>query len=140
MRNARRFGLFAAVMAVMVFWGGTQAGAAEPPHNVHWLYTLSGSGAVFFDADLAGYPSYEKITVCDNTTDQRGIVAYLEGTDPNGDEPTDPAGYVFKDPSNDGQCHSWATNYFADGYRVFVEVCEYHGDIWERCAYAHGVA
>lgn len=60
------------------------AGVTAAPKNVGWLYTQSATGAVFFDADLAGYSSYEKITVCDNKSDGRGIRASLVGTHPNG--------------------------------------------------------
>ncbi|MGK5674471.1 hypothetical protein ACSNOB_16715 [Micromonospora sp. URMC 106] len=140
MRFARRLSLLAAVMAAVLVGAGAPANAAEPPANIHWLYTTTGSGAVFFDADLEGYPSYEKITVCDNRTDDRGIYALLEGVDPHGDGPTDYVYYEFSDPSNDGQCRSWATNYFADGYKVRAEVCEYHGEILEYCRWGSGVA
>lgn len=140
MQFVRRLSVFMAVMAAVVLGLSTQANAADPPKNVGWLYTLTNSGAVFFDADLAGSPSYEKITVCDNVADGRGIVGFIEGTDPNGDSPTDNVRYEFKDPSSDGNCRSWATNYFADGYRVFVQVCEYHGDRWEMCRTGRGVA
>jgi hypothetical protein len=140
MRFVRRLGLLAAVMAVVLLGAGTPA-SAEPPANVHWLYTSTGSGAVFFDADFEGYPSYEKITVCDNVTDGRGIVAYIEGVRVNPSSPTDHVGFEFKDPSNDGQCRSWAANYFADGYGVYVQVCEYWGDRIEHCEYTtRGVA
>jgi hypothetical protein len=135
MKWVRRLSVLAGVTAAAVFGAGAQAQAA-PPKNVGWLYTQSASGAVFFDADLAGYSSYEKITVCDNKSDGRGIRASLAGTHPNG-------GYHFvtlSDPSNDGNCVSAQANYFADGYEVSVMVFEYWGSNTAARAEAYGVA
>ena len=132
---------FARLGGSVIALGSSEAklkAAAADPENVGWLYTETHSGAVFFDADLAGYPSDEKITVCDNLTDGRGIEAYLEGNDPF--EPEAVVGYYFQDPSHGGQCRSWATNYFADGKSVFVKVCEYWGDNRANCHWASGVA
>ncbi|WP_461006384.1 hypothetical protein [Streptomyces capparidis] len=133
----RRLSLLAGVTAAVIF-GAAPPAAAAPPENVGWLYTETRTGAVFFDADLEGYPSYEKITVCDNWTDGRGIEAYLQGSPPS--NPDGLVDYTFQDPSNDGKCRSWATNYFADGTRVYVEVCEYWGENRENCRWAAGVA
>ncbi|GAA0280983.1 hypothetical protein GCM10009527_091620 [Actinomadura nitritigenes] len=140
MRSVSRFArpLCLSAAAAGLILGAASPAAAADPENVGWLYTETHSGAVFFDADLAGYPSYEKITVCDNLTDGRGIEAYLEGNDPF--EPEAVVGYYFQDPSHDGQCRSWATNYFADGKSVFVKVCEYWGDNRANCHWASGVA
>ncbi|WP_237405199.1 hypothetical protein [Actinacidiphila reveromycinica] len=124
------------MIAALAFGASEQASAAVPPANVGWLYTTSGSGAVFFDADLSGYPSMEKITVCDNRSDGRGIVATLTGTDPEGGS----VGVIIRDPSNNGTCTADYRNYFADGYYVYVGVCEYWGDNEANCAYGTGVA
>ncbi|GGM46972.1 hypothetical protein GCM10011608_34660 [Micromonospora sonchi] len=124
-----------AAIATIILGMATQAQAAVPPANVGWLYTTSGSGAVFFDADLSGYPSYEKITVCDNRSDGRGIVAVLAG-DYGGQ------GVVVKDPSNNGNCVSVQGNYFSDGYGVHVQVCEYWSSPtqYANCNHGWGVA
>jgi hypothetical protein len=135
MRWIRRGSVMAAVLATVVFGAGTQAHAA-PPRNVGWLYTLSRSGAVFFDADLAGHPSFEKITVCDNKTDGRGIeskIVQWVGDDRYIE-------VISQDPSNNGDCEAFQGNYFADGYDVYVEVCEYWGSRRESCASAFGTA
>ncbi|MEJ3744026.1 hypothetical protein WEI85_12110 [Actinomycetes bacterium KLBMP 9797] len=135
MRWLRRSGVVAAGVAAMLFGVNTAAHAA-PPANVGWLYTQGRSGAVFFDADLAGYPSFEKITVCDNKSDGRGILAELTQSLPDLD-------YLYlslRDPSNNGDCVAQWDNYFADGYPVYVRVCEYWGTNEDNCARAEGVA
>jgi hypothetical protein len=127
------------MVTAVVLGVGAQAHAQAAPHNVGWLYTASGSGAVFFDADVAGYPSQEKITVCDNRSDNRGIKAVVAGMDTSGIE-------IVKDPSNDGGCASLQGNLFPDGYRVEVEVCEYWnssqpgGPDYDNYNYGYGVA
>ncbi|WP_240796251.1 hypothetical protein [Streptomyces sp. RFCAC02] len=126
----------AAAVAALTFGTGGQASAAVPPHNVGWLYTASGSGAAFFDADLDGWPSFEKVTVCDNTSDGRGVVVTLVGTAPNGDNMF----VITRDPSNNGSCTADSGNLFADGYYVYVTVCEYWGDNEANCRYGTGVA
>jgi hypothetical protein len=136
MRWMRRFGFVAAMVAAVAFGAGQQASAAVPPANVGWLYTASGSGAAFFDADLTGCPSMEKITVCDNTSDGRGIVAVVTGTHPEGGS----VGVIIRDPSNNGSCAADYRNYFADGYYVYVTVCEYWDGNEGNCAYGRGVS
>jgi hypothetical protein len=136
MRWVRRFSLVVATVLAVVFGVGTQANAAEPPQNVGWLYTEGGSGAVFFDADLAGYPSMEKITVCDNDSNDRGVVAILTGTDPRGGN----MAVILRDPSNNGSCTPDYENFFADGFYVYVTVCEYWGNNEDNCRSARGVA
>ncbi|MEV5826043.1 hypothetical protein AB0L25_10740 [Spirillospora sp. NPDC052242] len=137
MRWLRRMGLLAAVMTAVAFGGAAHASAAVPPQNVHWLYTAGGGGAVFFDADLAGYPSSEKVTLCDNRSNSRGVFAVLDGTHP---DTGGPFRVTINDPSNDGACKSTYGNFFADGYYVDVLVCEYAGDAYYNCAQARGVA
>jgi hypothetical protein len=123
------------VTAVVVVLGMSATAQAAPPANVGWLYTQGKSGAVFFDADLAGYPSFEKITVCDNKSDGRGIVATVSGW-----VGSDWVEYQFWDPSNNGDCSARWDNYFSDGYTVYVQVCEYWGNETDNCATASGVA
>ncbi len=125
-RWAKRSGVLAAAVAAGVLGAGAQAQADLAPKNVGWLYTIGSSGAVFFDADLAGYPSEEKITVCDNKTDGRGIGAIVRGTPAGG--PEGALWVASYDPSNNGKCVSTHGNYFADGYAVTVEVFEYWGE------------
>ncbi|GAB3965435.1 hypothetical protein V1634_00020 [Plantactinospora veratri] len=129
--------LLAAVTAAVVFGGAAHASAAVPPQNVHWLYTAGGGGAVFFDADLAGYPSSEKVTVCDNKSNGRGVFAVLDGTHP---DTGGPFRVMIDDPSNDGACRSTHGNLFADGYYVYVLVCEHASGAYYNCAEARGVA
>lgn len=135
MRWSRRLSVLATLVVAVVLGAGTQAQAAEPK-NVGWLYTQSASGAVFFDADLAGYPSEEKITVCDNKSDGRGIRFSAEGTHPSGAISI----VTWEDPSNDGECVSSHGNYFADGYAVTVYVWEYWGANTAAEARGFGVA
>jgi hypothetical protein len=120
MQWARQCGLVVAVVTAVILGVSTQASAAEPPQNVGWLYTVGKSGAGFFDADLAGQPSDEKITVCDNASDGRGITVTTRGTHPQGGDEV----RTLTDPSNDGKCASISGNFFADGYYVYVKVCE----------------
>lgn len=136
MRWLQRSGVLTAVVAIIVFGVTAHAQAAAAPHNVGWLYTTSGTGAVFFDADLAGYPSYEKITVCDNRSDGRGITATVIGG------PNEEQGEVLRDPSNNGNCVSVQGNLFSDGYAVHVQVCEYWGypTNYASCNHGWGVA
>ncbi|MGW3960752.1 hypothetical protein ACWED2_13125 [Amycolatopsis sp. NPDC005003] len=137
-RWARRSGVLAAAVTAGVLGAGAQAQAELPPKNVGWLYTVGKSGAVFFDADLAGYPSEEKITVCDNKTDGRGIAATIRGVPSGGPYG---ASWTFTfDPSNDGKCVSTHENFFADGYAVTVHVNEYWGENTAADAWDTGVA
>ncbi|WP_129843522.1 hypothetical protein [Streptomyces sp. RFCAC02] len=135
-RSIRRLGMVAGVAAAAVLATATQANAQAAPQNVGWLYTGNGSGAVFFDADLAGYASQEKITVCDNTANGWGIEAVVQGTSPSGVEKF----VTLRDPSSDGHCASVHANYFADGYFVWVTVYEYAGDSVRYTMSAQGVA
>lgn len=125
----------ATVMTVLAVLGGTNAAqAADPSKNVGWLYTGGGGGAVFFDADLAGYPGYEKVTVCDNKSNSMGVEAYVDI--PFGGYGT----FYVKDPSNDGHCASIQGNFFPDGYSVLVAVYEYAGDTITNGNTAYGVS
>jgi hypothetical protein len=137
-RWARRSGVLVAAMTAGVLGAGAQAQAELPPKNVGWLYTVGSSGAVFFDADLAGYPSEEKITVCDNKKDGRGIAAIVRGVPAGGAAGADWV-YTF-DPSSDGKCVAGHGNFFADGYAVTVNVYEYWGDNTAAEAWGTGVA
>lgn len=121
MRRWWRSGLLVAAVAAVILVAGAPAQAAVPPKNVGWLYLDGGAGAAFFDADLAGHPSWEKITVCDNKANGRGVIATVYG-DLWGAE------YVL-DPSNNGHCASIEGNFYPDGYGVHVFVNEYKGDI-----------
>lgn len=136
MRWLGRSCVLAVVMVAALFGVTAQAQAAVPPQNVGWLYTLSGSGAVYFDADLAGHPGWEKITVCDNSPDGRGIYASVEAYE-------DGVGWVSEsilDQSYDRHCESMQGNYFNDGFYVWVQICEYWGHNFDNCAEGKGVA
>ncbi|MFG3703395.1 hypothetical protein ACGF7U_01455 [Micromonospora sp. NPDC047670] len=109
------------VMTALAVLGGASAAQAEP-HNVGWLYAVGGGGAVFFDADLAGYPGYEKITVCDNESNGKGVQGAVY---PNFDGY---GAYFVKDPSNDGRCASIQGDFFPEDKGVEVWVWEYAGD------------
>lgn len=107
-------------IAVMSTMGlATQAQASQ---NSGWIYTSNQSGAAFFDADLNGYPGVEKVTVCDNRSDGRGITAEVSGRDGSGSV------WVFvSDPSNDGRCESIEGNFFLEDTPVGIVVYEYWG-------------
>lgn len=120
MRNVRAISVVAGLAALSTM---SLAGQAQASRNAGWIYTSNQSGAVFFDADLNGYPGLEKITVCDNTSDGRGIRAEVSGTDGSGST------WVFlSDPSNDGTCESVQGNFFIEDTYVGIVVYEYWGD------------
>ncbi|MEH0549181.1 hypothetical protein QA802_40895 [Streptomyces sp. B21-105] len=97
----------------------TQAQASQ---NSGWIYTSNQSGAVYFDADLNGDPGVEKITVCDNTSDGRGITAEVRGEDGTG-----PVVWIVSDPSNNGNCEHIQGNFFLEETPVQLVVYEYWG-------------
>src|SRR5882757_8358081 len=106
MRLIRSAAVVVGLTAAVTLGLGTQAQAST---NSGWVYTLGSSGAAYFDADLNGYAGVEKITVCDNESDGRGIRARVTGQDGDGT-------YYFyvSDPSNDGTCVSTQYNYFLE--------------------------
>ncbi|MEJ3744028.1 hypothetical protein WEI85_12120 [Actinomycetes bacterium KLBMP 9797] len=120
-----------ALVAVLVGAGAP----AEASANVGWLYTINAGGAVFFDADLNGEPGIEKITVCDNKSDGRGIMAEVSQSYWGGNS------YIVVDPSNDGRCDSWAANFFVEDTQVQISVWEYAGTWSSKKVWAYdGVA
>jgi hypothetical protein len=126
----------ATVATALAVLGGAGAAQANPSQNVGWLYTVGAGGAVFFDADLAGYPGYEKITVCDNDSNGMGVQARVELT--NG---SSSSSVYVEDPSNDGHCASRQGNFFPDEQMVDVTVGEYYGSTnWKNQAWAYGYA
>ncbi|GAQ67749.1 hypothetical protein [Streptomyces scabiei] len=132
MRTLRRASMVAGIVAMSTIGLATQAQASS---NSGWVYTSNRSGAVYFDADLNGYPGYEKITVCDNTTDNRGTEAVVQGYDGDG-----AVAYVVTDPSNNGECASAIGNFFLEETAVKVTVYEYWGSNTAHFGYGSGVA
>jgi hypothetical protein len=121
-RWKRRAGIVLATAAAAVLVFSQQAQAST---NVGWLWTGDAGGAVFFDADLNGEPGIEKVTVCDEWADGRGVVAYLI----HGSTLVE-----LKDPSYDLKCVSLAKNMFVEETKVTVEVCEYaDGNYFINC-------
>lgn len=120
MRLIRSAALVTAALAAATMGFGVQA--AQASSNTGWVYTTDKGGAVYFDADLNGYPSVEKITVCDNKSDGRGIEAEVTGYDGGGHHT-----YILDDPSNDGHCASYSANLFLEETDVEVVVYEYAG-------------
>jgi hypothetical protein len=108
------------------------SGQAQASQNSGWIYTVGGSGAVYFDADLNGYPYYEKITVCDNKSDGRGIYAVVSGY--QYDSASSWHDVSLRDPSNDGNCAALWDDYFWEEYTVYITVCEYAGTELYNCA------
>src|SRR5262249_55625067 len=121
MMLSRRLTLIGAVAAVAVLSFSSQAQAST---NSGWIYTKSGSGAAFFDADLNGSPGYEKVTVCDNKSDGRGIRAVVQAPS-SGQDGGDYEYYDIRDPSNDGHCSYEGGDMFKEEEFVSMEVCEY---------------
>jgi len=111
----------------------TPAEATVPPQNSGWIKLPDDAGAAYFDADLAGHSGWEKITVCDNKPNGRGV--QVTGYSDN-------YGTAFvQDPSDDGHCSVIQGNLFPDGYGVDLYVEEYSGDIiWDNWAYGRGIA
>jgi hypothetical protein len=131
MRWLCRSGLVASALAVGISVAAAPAQAA-PPKNSGWVTLPGDVGAAFFDADLAGSPSSEKITVCDNKANSRAVIVTVYG-DNYGAE------YVI-DPSSNGQCTSIQGNMFPDGYGVDVYVSEYKDGTYYGQAVGYGVA
>lgn len=127
MRNASVFG--GALVTVLVGAGAP----AEASTNVGWLYTINAGGAIFFDADLNGEPGIEKITVCDNKSDGRGVWGEVQ-EHWGGDL------IAVSDPSNNGRCESWSGNYFTEETGVTVRVWEYAGTWKSTVVWESGVA
>ncbi|TDB76100.1 hypothetical protein [Micromonospora sp. KC723] len=118
MNGVRRIAAVAAVTAVAVVGAGTPAFASR---NVGWFYTSNGRDAVFFDADLAGHPGYEKITVCDNTTDGMGTRAIIRNQNNLDDE------VLISDPSNNGHCESFQWDMWPEETPLNIWVLNYKG-------------
>lgn len=132
MRWLWRSSLLTSAVVAGISVAGGPAQATVPPANVGWLYVQGGGGAAFFDADLAGHPGWEKITVCDNVANARGVSVAVFPDLGNS------AGVA--DPSSDGRCASIQGNLFPDGYGVRVIVFEYAGDKQFNWNEARGVA
>ncbi|MEJ3749699.1 hypothetical protein WEI85_41385 [Actinomycetes bacterium KLBMP 9797] len=132
MRWLWRSSLLASAVVATIAGVGAPAQATVPPKNVGWLYTVGNGGAAFFDADLAGHPGWEKITVCDNVANSRGVGVAVYGD--LGQE------HGILDPSSERPCASMQGNLFPDGYGVAVHVFEYRGDLNENYADGWGVA
>jgi hypothetical protein len=118
MKFARSAAVTFGIAAVVLLGVGPQAQASE---NSGWVYTTTSSGAAYFDADLNGQPGIEKITVCDNKSDGRGIEVHL----------VTEAGVsvlYLRDPSNDGHCTSYSGNLLIEETHVVVDVYEYWGN------------
>ncbi|NUP42985.1 MAG: hypothetical protein HOY76_39695 [Streptomyces sp.] len=133
MRLMRSAALVTAAVAAATLGLGAQA--AQASSNSGWVYTANNSGAVYFDADLNGYPGLEKITVCDNKSDGRGIEAVVTGYDGDGQ-----ISYVLDDPSNDGHCASASGNFFLEDTSVSIVVYEYWGSSTANYGYGSAVA
>lgn len=123
-----------AIAATSMMGLATQAQASS---NSGWVYTSNMSGAAYFDADLNGYPGVEKVTVCDNKSDSRGIQVRLVGK--SGDGSTTSM-VIQRDPSNDGHCESLQGNWFLEETVVGVSVEEYWTAADGHEEYAHFAA
>jgi hypothetical protein len=124
----------ATVTTTLAVFGGVSGAQAADSQNVGWLYTVGAGGAVFFDADLAGYTGYEKITVCDNNSNGKGVKALVR--EYGGSESK-----TVSDPSNDGHCAAVQGNFIPDGEKVEVRVWEYNADDpYQNEAWAYGYA
>ncbi|KPI24439.1 hypothetical protein OK074_7016 [Actinobacteria bacterium OK074] len=132
MRALRRASMVAGITLMSTAGLATQAHASA---NSGWVYTSNSSGAVYFDADLNGYPGYEKITVCDNKTDGRGVQALVQGYDGGGN-----VAVQLYDPSNDGDCTYTIGNFFLEETAVDITVYNYWGFNKEDYGYGSGVA
>jgi len=130
MRGMRKLAVVGCATALTV------AGFAQPSSasdNVGWLYTINGGGAIFFDADLNGYPYVEKITVCDNKSDGRGVTGEVVSFDGS-------FTLSLSDPSNDGHCEATSGDFFTEEEPVSVKVYEYAGSWTSTVVAAWGVA
>jgi hypothetical protein len=129
----RRSILFSAVTAVTLLGAATPALAST---NSGWVYTTNDYGAVYFDADLNGYPGLEKITVCDNESNGWGIEARVIAPD---DEEHD-AAWTVKDPTNDGKCVAIEGNLFVEEMTIEIWVREYSGTLQRAARFASAVS
>lgn len=105
---------------------------AAPSQNSGWVYTANNSGGAYFDADLAEYAGFEKITVCDNLADGYGVEVVVDGYF------DESAGVA--DPKADGKCVSVQGDMFTEGYPVYVHVFEYAGGVHVNRGEGTGVA
>ncbi|MEV0202942.1 hypothetical protein [Nonomuraea sp. NPDC050691] len=117
MKWTRRLGLTGAAVAAAVL---STVSPAQASTNSGWIYNATGGGAAFFDADLNGYPDVEKLTVCDNRSDGRGVIAYVY------EYGADDGPWAVEDPSNDGRCAFDNGTRFAEERRLWMDVCDYH--------------
>ncbi|HEY8978830.1 MAG TPA: hypothetical protein VIU15_04510 [Streptomyces sp.] len=120
MKAVRSASLVAGLALTATLGLSTQAQASA---NSGWVYTTTRNGAAFFDADLNGQPGIEKITVCDNKSNGRGVRVEVSGR--NGDTSV---WIIESDPSNDGHCVARQGNFFIEETPVTVIVYEYWGD------------
>ena len=128
MRWLRRATFVAVATTAAVVGVSAQAQASL---NAGWIFTLNGNGysanGAFFDADLHGYAGIEKLTVCDNESDGRGVRASVSVV---GDD-----NFVVQvvDPSHDGHCASTAFDMFKEESPLLLTVCEYAGSKEYNC-------
>jgi hypothetical protein len=135
MKSMRRLALLSTVLVATILGAATPALAS--PVNIGWVYTTNRGGAAYFDADLNGYPSFEKITVCDNMSNGRGVRVYVNYY--NAENTVDSV--VVSDPSNDGHCESVQGNFFIEEQRIYLMVYEYAGsDEYINWESGYGVA
>jgi hypothetical protein len=130
MRWTRRAVVVGGVVVAVLAGAAAPAGAST---NLGWLYTVNNGGAIFFDADLNGQPGIEKITVCDNKSDGRGIAASVEDVEGNLE-------YFIVDRSHDGSCTVYQGDLFKEETRVSVSVWEYAGTWKSSVKYGIAVA
>jgi len=122
------------MVALITFGFSAQAQASQ---NIGWVYTQTGGGKAFFDADLAGYPGYEKLTVCDTKTDGKGVYAVLQYRNSDGS-----LQFITSlvDPSNDGNCRHAQYNMATDDRGILLGVCQYTSGDYTACTEAYGYA
>ncbi|MFI7344187.1 hypothetical protein ACIBUY_40365 [Streptomyces sp. NPDC050085] len=118
MRFKRSAAITFGIAAAVSLGFGPQAQASQ---NSGWVYTSTRSGNVYFDADLNGQPGIEKVTVCDNKSDGRGIEVHLTRDDAS-------SVLYLRDPSNDGHCVSLSGNFYKEESYVRIHVYEYWGN------------
>lgn len=135
MRWLRKATVLAVATTIAVTGVSTQAQASR---NVGWVFTLLGAGystnGAYFDADLNGFADVEKLTVCDNETDGRGVRASVYEYGDNDYE------VQVVDPSHDGNCASTAFNMFNEEITIVLEVCEYAGSVEYNCNHAYAIS
>ncbi|MEV0228662.1 hypothetical protein [Nonomuraea sp. NPDC050786] len=120
MRRWHGTAMVLAAASALVLGGTTPSHASQ---NSGWVYVGQGTassntGGAYFDADFNGYPNWEKITVCDNSSNGWGVGVDISPYYPSGVK-------TVKDGSDDGHCADEQNDFWPEEKNVTICVYEY---------------